>query len=93
MAPAVLLVVEDSAFFAALLLDALTEISPHIPVVIVESGLLALGVLADQPVAGVLLDVTLDGAMTGIEVLQHMRADETMETTPVAPPAKPLPPV
>ena len=74
MARAALLVVEDSLFFARLIVDTVREVAPHLRCIVVDDGYQALSVLGSESgIVGVLLDITLTGLLSGIDVLAAMR--------------------
>ena len=74
MARAALLVVEDSVFFAALIVATMREVAPHLRCIVVDDGYQALSILGSETgIVGVLLDITLTGLLSGIDVLAAMR--------------------
>jgi two-component system response regulator len=86
-----ILLAEDSAADAEMAIDALREANLANPIVHVEDGVEAMdylmrrGRFADRPEgdpAVLMLDIKMP-RMDGLEVLQHMRGDESLRRIPV----------
>ncbi len=86
-----ILLAEDSAADAEMAIDALREANLANPIIHVEDGveamdyLLRRGRFADRPEgdpAVLMLDIKMP-RMDGLEVLQHMRGDESLRRIPV----------
>jgi len=75
------LVVEDDSALQKLLVEKLGEI--NVDAFGVGTGLQALNHIKSNPPALVLLDIMLPGGMNGFDVLEQLKANETLKEIPV----------